>query len=204
MRKIFLISLFLKLSTSRVILGIWPLSIGLTVNSLTIFVICEYPEITQPFVYNTIKGGISGANFVKIFWREVNLEPIFPNQVKMIVKTEKWVVYYHKGKGIVKKTDLFLLILELCRALWTLTFFFVKTKFQLGAAKLESGGGSCPPPHCKLCPWEGSAYPCLYVGLSRACHCCLDSLKLFKFNYILLPSQTFLWRLKRLWTIINW
>jgi len=41
------------------------------------------------------------------------LEPIFPNQVKMTVKTEKLVIYYQKGKDILKKTDLFLWMLEL-------------------------------------------------------------------------------------------
>ena len=40
-------------------------------------------------------------------------------------------MYYHKGKDILNKADLFLWILELCRLLLVLTIFFAGTKFQL-------------------------------------------------------------------------
>jgi len=36
------------------------------------------------------------------------LEQIFPNQVNMTVKKEKWAIQYHKSNNILKKTGLFL------------------------------------------------------------------------------------------------
>ena len=83
-------------------------------------------------------------NFVKILrwgWG-AKLNPIFPNQVKMIVKMEKWAIYYHRGKDILKKTDLFLWMLELWRLILVLTrFFFAETKFQ-PEGKMRSGGAN--------------------------------------------------------------
>ena len=87
------------------------------------------------------------------------LESIFPNQVKMSVKTEKRSIYYHKDKDILKKIDLFLWILELYRLILVLTIFFVETKFHLGdkvrfglEGKPGSGGRSCPCPIANYSP----------------------------------------------------
>ena len=53
--------------------------------------------------------GRQRRNFVRILeGGGAKLKLIFPNQMKMTVKTEKWSIYYHKGKDILKRTDLFL------------------------------------------------------------------------------------------------
>ena len=82
------------------------------------------------------------------------LDPIFLNKVKIIVKMEKWAIYYHRCKDILKKTDLFLWMLELWRLILVLTRFFLqkrnfsrKAKWGLGAQTWVWRGRLPPLPH---------------------------------------------------------
>ena len=106
-------------------------------------------------------------NFVKIArWGGggAKLDPIFPNQVKMIVKMEKWAIYYHRGKDILKKTDLFLWMLELWRLILVLTSFFCKNEISAGrqnevwGRKLGSEGGGCLPCPISITPFLRPSY----------------------------------------------
>ena len=59
----------------------------------------------------------------------------------VLTKYNKGTLQYYKGKYALRKIDLLLLMLELCRFILVLTRFWKKTKFQLEGAKWGLGGG---------------------------------------------------------------
>ena len=76
--------------------------------------------------------GVQWRNLAKNLLGDDKVGSNFPKSIEYNCENGKISIRYHQGKDKLKKTDLFLWVLELCRLILVFDMIFEITKVQLG------------------------------------------------------------------------